>query len=312
MLGICDGTRVIGPGSGSLKRDLLFFDKLILLGGSEAAATLRSLSKLAEHRELADELEYLLDTPFFESAIDNDAMRRIKNPSTEEEESINLDIEWLMLREQEVTTLRQEMSNNTPDRKKLEKIMGLRQEQVNMLTRLAAIRRSRRGLLAVSNEPMPSERVSPRRSSVVSDVIQVSINMVPVPDDLTPWEDIFAIKEDKDVSERARKLRLWAIDQDGSQTPLAHLAEKMADMVSDYERVLGAHRIKCRSSLLRSVVVGAAGMLEDLVKFRFEKAADRIFSAKISKADMLLAEAAAPGRELSLVTVLRDKLTTRS
>ena len=65
--------------------------------------------------------------------------------------------------------------------------------------------------------------------------------------------------------------------------------------------------MKYKSSVMRSVIVGAAGILEDMLKLRFEKAADRFFSVKTARADMLLAESNAVGKELSLVTTLREK-----
>jgi hypothetical protein len=55
-------------------------------------------------------------------------------------------------------------------------------------------------------------------------------------------------------------------------------------------------------------VAQGAELVEDLLKLRFGKIAGKLFSATKTKADMTLSEMKAPGRELSIVTHLNERL----
>lgn len=306
MLGVCDGTRVISSGTGSLKRDLLFFDRLVLLGGKQGLAVLQNSERNSlKYRGLADELEYLFGTPYFESYSSDATMAEIGDPQSDDDRSANRAIAWIHDREQDALRLKEELESGPATKEKLQAVIDVREEQVSILTRLEALRRTRLGERATSNEPIPTSSCF-HGAPLVGDVIRITIKLVPSLDCNTPWEDIFALKSDKDVTERARKLRLWAEDQVGLGDPISRLSERIADTVSDYERVLTAYKVKYNSSMIQTVVAG--GLIEDVVKLRLEKAASRFFSARIAKADLLIAEAAIPGRELSLVTIIRDKL----
>lgn len=311
MLGICNGPRLVTQGLGSLKRDLLFFDKLVLLGGQQLIISLRAGPSKRNYRRLADEVEYLLETSFFAASSSSKVVYDIHLPNESlQSDSFQQAKLWYWQIEEVRNRLKAESQQKRSQRLR-QKLTSLRDMQISLITRLEAERLNDEGQLATSNEYLPIDILGKPFTACAGDVIQLSIKSVPLPDDGVAWEDIFALRMDQEVVDRARKLRLWAIDQAQSDMPLSHLEEKIADLLADYERSLKAHKVKYKSSTMRSIVVGAAGVLEDLAKLRLEKATDRFFSLRTSKADMLLAEASAPGRELSLVTLLREKLAKR-
>lgn len=140
--------------------------------------------------------------------------------------------------------------------------------------------------------------------------MQLAIHRVPVPDELSAWQDIFELKADTDLQARARKLRIWATELAQRQIALEMADEYLADLLSDYEGCLRAHKLKYTSAALKSVIVGGAGFAEDLIKLRFGKVASSFFAVSEMRADILLAEMLAPGRAVSLVTALNKRLSS--
>jgi hypothetical protein len=309
MLGLCAGGHLVSRGPSFLKRDILFFDKLVILGGQQLVTALR-MNATAQSNQFADEYEYLFQSPLFEVSTSREVLLRLLNePSGENSEDSRET--WFRSVQESIDSLKRKRVRGTVSANISKKIRHLRDIQGNLITRLEVERLAKQGILATSNDPLPAGDLNLGFAPCAGDIIRLSINLVPVPSASTPWQDIFALKADKDVVDRARKLRLWAIEQAKSETPLPQLGEKIADLLADYERALAAHKMKYTSSVLRSVIVGAAGVVEDIVKFRFEKAADRLFSIRTARADMLLAEASTVGKELSLVTKLTEKFGRR-
>jgi hypothetical protein len=180
----------------------------------------------------------------------------------------------------------------------------------SLSTRLAAACLTNHGTNAVSTHAMPlvAGRGDPVRSLSTGSVIQLAIKRVLIPDERTSWEDIFALKQDQGLQDRARKLRLWASKTARSETSLAVVEEQIADLLSDYETYLRAHKLKYTTMTLGAIVAQGAELIEDMAKLRFGKLADKLFSVTKSKAEMTLSEMKAPGRELSIVTFLNERL----
>lgn len=301
MIGVDDQAQTLGGSPSQYKRDLLFYDGMLLMHSNVALNEWRHgyYSKTKYHA-FADEMEYLLDTPYFAPA-DQLAGVPIWGPAVEELgtalREVDLLLQQALPRDSRLTVSIEEFS----------RLQGLR---ASLSTRLAAASLTNHGTAAVSAHKMPL--IATGGATVPSlgagDVIRLAIDRVLIPDERTSWEDIFALKQDSDLQDRARKLRLWAVKVAKSETSLGIAEEQLADLLSDYERYLRAHRLKYRTMTLGAVITEGAELIEDVLKLRLGKVAGRFFSATKTKADMTLSEMKAPGRELSIVTQLNDRL----
>ena len=139
-------------------------------------------------------------------------------------------------------------------------------------------------------------------------VVELTIQRVPVPHENTPWEEVFAIKDNPDIQMRARKLRLWINEINKPGMTLQRVDEYISDAVSDYENYMKAQKIKLRSSIMKAAVIGVGEFFEDLLHARIGKLASRAFAAQEKHADLVIGEARAPGRQLSLITALKEKI----
>ena len=300
MIGVDDKGQTLGTGPSCYKRDILFYDQMLLMHSDHAIGVWRDGMSKQKHRQFADEMEFLLDTPHFLRA-DNLAGVPIRGEGIK---ALDEAIREIQERIKETGSPWDRESSAT-----LDEHLYLQSLLKGLMTRLAAASLTNLGAPAMSAYEVPRiARAYNLDKLVAGDVIRLAINKVKVPDELTSWEDIFALKEDKQLQERATKLRLWATKTARSETSLAIAEEHVSDLLADYERYLEAHNIKYATITLGAIVTGTAEIVEDALKLRLGSLAGKLFSMGKTKADMTLSEMKAPGRELSLVTHLNDRL----
>ena len=308
MLGIRDTKTFMQSGPSLLKREILFFDKIMLLDAEEAIWLWRNnAAPKADGPAFANDMEFLLDTPYFVAKDPEDQDIDDTLGTNEDREELALRRSQVEMLERAVTEIIRDY-DSAGQRPKIERVAPLLAMHSSLITRIEAVYQRMNGVPATSNQPLPALQNSYATGLATGDVIQLAIKEVPVPSDLTPWEQIIELKSDKDLQDRARKLRVWATKTARSETSLASAEEQMRDLLSDYENFTRHHKAKFKSTVLKTAIVGTGELLEDLIKFRVGKLASRFFEAKTMQAEMMLAEASAPGRELSIVTALSEKL----
>ena len=310
MQGIDVGTAHLGSGPDHLKRDILFFDKVTVMWPQHAIAEWRyGRYDKARYRSYADDLEFLIETPYFVTGGWAEKPEPLDAPETSDEKEYN---EALAQFEEVSAELERisptdgppQTSDTNPELGKLEYLIPL---QRSLIPRIEAARHRMGGASAASLLGVPKRPDRLVRSTLTpADVIQLAINRVTVPNQLTSWQDILALKEDADLTQRANKLRLWARKIAKSETNLAEADEVLSDLHADYERYLRVHKIKFSSTSLKSVIVGGASLLEDVAKLNFKNLAGRLFAVSAFKADLTMSEMKAPGREVSILTALEQ------
>lgn len=295
MIGVDDQTMTLGTSPSYYKRHILFYDQLLLIHSTSAIRRWRDGSFRPKCRQNADEMEYLLETPYF--------------LSPEKLGDIQVGLAAVYSLRNAEARLRKALPEKAgligphPEFSRFQKL------RESLFTRLVAETLTGVGRPAISAHVIPKCAAGASSPMLVAgEVIRLAIDRVMIPDERTSWEDILALKADRDLQDRARKLRLWAIKAAKNETSLAVVDEQIADLLADYERFLRTHRLKYSYMTLGAVITEGAGMLEDLLKLRLGKVAGRFFSASRTKADMTLSELKAPGRELSLVTLANARL----
>ncbi|MDB5715074.1 MAG: hypothetical protein JWO15_2471 [Sphingomonadales bacterium] len=308
MEGIDVGTAHMGSGPDHLKRDILFFDKVTIMWPQHAIAEWRfGRYNKARYRSYADDLEFLVDTPYFAAGGWAEKPMPLDAPETPDEKEYNEALAQFEEVSAEIERISPadgppQSSDTNPELRNMEYLIPLRQ---NLIPRIEAARRRMEGASAVSILGIPKRPDRITRSKLTAgDVIQLAINRVTVPNENTSWQDILTLKEDGDLVHRANKLRSWARKIAKSESNLAEADEALSDLHADYERYLKAHKIKFSSTALKTVIVGGASLIEDIAKLKFKNLASRLFSVSEFKADLTMSEMKAPGREMSILTAL--------
>lgn len=302
MLGIVDASSLIKEGPSTLKRDILFFERIAVRGGSRMIETWRTGRQFRsdEDRAFADELESLFETPFFLSIDENiSAIRsRLSDAFLAEYDAVTR-------RAAEAVEILLSGSDDTPDTLRMSELSrhwrGLR-----LRAHAAAINAT--GGLAAANCEIPIFDLAPADGVHFGEIIHIAIDKVTLPGATCGWEAVLDLKGDKDLQDRARKLRLWSSELAKPGMTAALAAEHVSDTLADYERYMSAHNLKFVSGAVKAAVAGTAEIVEEISRMRVGKLFQRILGMRASHGELLMAEQTAPGRQLSLVTALNAKL----
>jgi hypothetical protein len=120
-----------------------------------------------------------------------------------------------------------------------------------------------------------------------------------MPDDTTPWESILDFRADPEARRRLLALKAWMRGLGGQDVSLADVAERLAELTAEYEASLRLRRMKVRLTTTRALVTSVAGIAEDVLKFRWGRAAERLFAVQEQRIQLFEAERALPGREIA-------------
>jgi hypothetical protein len=133
------------------------------------------------------------------------------------------------------------------------------------------------------------------------DVVNLVLENIPLPNENTPWEDIFEFKRNPDNKGRLAGLRYWINKAVNSGFTAPEIRDELEFFLYQYRKSLEIHKIKYQTGILKTIVVGSAEILESVVKLKFSNIAKGLFSAQQSKAELLNAELTSPGHELSYI-----------
>jgi hypothetical protein len=139
------------------------------------------------------------------------------------------------------------------------------------------------------------------------EVIDVVLNSFPEPDESTSWEQILDFRSDPESRAKFLGLRSWIIDMSHGALLQHETRDKLEWALHQYSEHLNLHRIKAKTGMLRTLVVGGAEAIESVLKFKLKNAAELIFSARARRLSLLEAEANAPGRELAYIYSARRR-----
>jgi hypothetical protein len=145
---------------------------------------------------------------------------------------------------------------------------------------------------------LPSSLDSPTNKT---DVIQIVLNAMPLPDETTPWEQVIEYTSDPDSRSKFLALRNWMSEVARSELTPAEVEEKLEYLLDQFRQHMSLHRMKTNVGTLETVVTTTMEVLGDLASFKWGKAAEALFSLKHRQVDLLEGEMTAPGREVAYI-----------
>jgi hypothetical protein len=134
-----------------------------------------------------------------------------------------------------------------------------------------------------------------------NDVVRIVLNTLPVPDDMTPWEQILDYRSDPDSQNKFLDLRNWIIDTSRSQLASNEVEDKLEYLISQYKRHMELHKIKTNVGRLESILTAAAEVVGGLASLRLEHAVKGLFSFRHHKVSLLEGELSSPGSEVAYI-----------
>jgi hypothetical protein len=145
--------------------------------------------------------------------------------------------------------------------------------------------------------PLPSVGSETGLSS--QDILRISLDVVPSPDDGTDWEDILNFRaERRDKQWDFRRFLRSLATKDQTE---AEVRDDIEWSLNEYSKAMTLHRLKTGTSFVEVYLIPAIEIAENLAKFNWSKIAKGALSVKRRKIELLEAEMNAPGRECAYV-----------
>jgi hypothetical protein len=140
-----------------------------------------------------------------------------------------------------------------------------------------------------------------------ADVLEVVIKQIPTPGEAHSLEDIVAFREVARSQGLVQALRASIYDlARGSADPF-EVSERIADLMSRYERALSIEKMSRDTGVLETIVVSTAEVAEALVKFKWATAAKKLFEVRHKRIDLMKAQLTLPGREVAYIVKAREE-----
>jgi hypothetical protein len=134
-----------------------------------------------------------------------------------------------------------------------------------------------------------------------SDVVQIVLNALPVPDESTSWEHIFEYRSDPDSQAKFLDLRNWMNEVARLALTPIEIEQKLEYLISQYQRHMELHKIKTNTGTVETIIVTGAEFLEGLANFQFSNAAKALFSLKHRRIALMEGELTSLGSEVAYI-----------
>ncbi len=146
----------------------------------------------------------------------------------------------------------------------------------------------------------------PFLNAAKSDVIEVSLKALPLPDETVPWEHIIEYRSDPDSQSKFLAFRNWMSEVARAKLTASEVEEKLEFLINDYRQHMQLHRMKTNTGTVETIVVMSADVLGNFVSLQWGKAAQVLFSLKHRQEALFEAELTAPGREVAYIVKARE------
>lgn len=143
-----------------------------------------------------------------------------------------------------------------------------------------------------------------------NDVIDLVIDQLPEPDyECVSWEKIIDFRSDPETIRLRKYLRKWISDTARSNLKGNEIVEQIEYYCAKYEEHIDVYKMGIRHGIIKALLMVSAEMLEGLVTLKPTKTVNALFSHKKRKVKLLEEEIKAPGRDLAYILKCKDEFS---
>jgi hypothetical protein len=158
-----------------------------------------------------------------------------------------------------------------------------------------------------SKQPTFPKKVQDKIQLQSTNVIDVVLDKLPLPSELTPWEAILDFKADKDAQGYLQGLKVWMNDIARQKLSANEASEKLDWLLFQHKKHLEMHKLSYRWGTLGGTFVAAAEIFEDLAKIKWGKAAGAVVSIFDKRLELMKSELANPAKEISYIVKAQEQ-----
>ncbi len=140
----------------------------------------------------------------------------------------------------------------------------------------------------------------------ISDVAQIVINKLPLPDNTTPWEKIADYRDNSENQKSLLALRRWIRKTTSQNLPINEVEEELEWLINEFQNHMKLHKMKENTETLEVMVKAPLEVIENLLKLKLSKIPEPLFALKKRQINLMEAELNAPGREMSYIIKTND------
>ena len=133
------------------------------------------------------------------------------------------------------------------------------------------------------------------------DVMQIVINKLPLPDNMTPWEQIIDYRDDPENQKMLLALRRWIRKISAENLSPIEIEEELEWLINEFQNHMKLHKLKANTEILEVMVKAPLEIIEDLVKLKLSKIPESFFAIKKRQLSLMEAEINAPGKEMAYI-----------
>ncbi len=142
------------------------------------------------------------------------------------------------------------------------------------------------------------------------EVLNLSFEYFPIPDDTCAWQDIIDFKEE--LKNKQWDFRHFLTGLATKKQTEAEAREEIEYLLNQYEEAMRLHDMKASHSFVDVFIITPIEILEDIVKFRWSNILKGGMAARKRKIELMEAEMKAPGRECAYVFDARKRFAKSS
>jgi hypothetical protein len=302
-------------GKTNLKRDLLYFDKLIfdenelkmskLVVGSLGEIILGKNQFEETQKFQLTELDYLQDKNLLQS-FDSNKLEKVayqRELKTFTEYFDEHKKEKLLLSHNDVMNLGSIMQEST-------NILHGQVGNGNTIYKNYFFSELINAISEVDVIPIFDMFIPEKKSDLGKEykILEVVLKKFPVIDDSVSWEQLIDFKNDTDSKRKFLALRNWMIDISKGNFDSREISEKFDHLYSVYESHIKKHKLKTNSGVFKTFSIASSEILEDLIRFKWSKAVKAGFEIFEKSSKLTEIESNAPGKEVGYIYDLGQKL----
>lgn len=160
----------------------------------------------------------------------------------------------------------------------------------------------------IESTPILSKNCFKNRTNITKNekVVGVIIKNLPFPDEMTPWEQIMDFKKDQDNKNNLIALKRWINKISRGDLNVHETEDEVEYLIKNFEKKIKYHNIKKRNFILKTFINVPLEILENIIKIKWGKISDSLFSIIEARLELLEAESMIEGRELAYIVEAKD------
>jgi hypothetical protein len=140
-----------------------------------------------------------------------------------------------------------------------------------------------------------------------TDVFYITLEKLPIPDELTPWEQIIEFRQDPDTRNKFPALRRWMSKVIKNELKPNEIVQELEELLHVYQQHYKLHKIKMKNLRFKTAFTIVPEIIEHLIRLQFGGAAKSLFEFREKKIELMEAELKLPSSEVAYIIKAHEK-----